>query len=146
MGLRMKILIWGSLKNPIFTGWLHKTNIKKRLPKKGGLGSFIDLRGEGTLSKGERRMNACLLINLSLLINVFVISLCKASVATIKSYFSVLSLQSQLLAFNLNPLQQQNFNYQLSVPLVTSIQLEVINCNTSVPGLQSQAFLCNTSV
>ena len=94
--------------------------------------------------------NACLLINLSLLINVFanvfIIPLCKASVATIKFQSSVSSLQSQLFAFSPNPLQQQNFNCQLSVPSVTTIQLEVFSCKSSVPGLQSQAFLCNTSV
>ena len=46
-----KFYYGSSLKNLIFRGWLCKTNIKGGLPKKGGLDSFIDLRGE--LSKGE---------------------------------------------------------------------------------------------
>ena len=52
MGLRVQILIWGSLKNPVSRGWLHKTNTKEGLLKKRGLDSFLDLR-EG-LRKRER--------------------------------------------------------------------------------------------
>ena len=46
MLLRMKTLIfWGSLKNPTFRGVSPKTNIEGGLPKKRGLGKFVDLRG-----------------------------------------------------------------------------------------------------
>ena len=54
MVLKMKNFnFWGgSLKNPTFMGrGSRKTNIEGRLPKKGGLGQFADLRGGGGLAR-----------------------------------------------------------------------------------------------
>ena len=51
MGLRMKNFnifggsFWCSLKNPILGGGSRKTNVEGKLPKKGGLGQYADLRG-----------------------------------------------------------------------------------------------------
>ena len=84
---------------------------------------------------GWRMPNFSLLINV--FANVYMIYLCKLSVATIKSSPSVP---------NLKPFQLQNFNCYLPVPSVTSIPLEAFKCNTSVPSLPSQAFLYNISV
>ena len=76
--------------------------------------------------------NACLLINLSLLINVFanvfMISLCKAVIATIKSQSSDPILQSQPLTFSRNSL--------LSVPTTFSRKTLIASCLS----LRSQAF------
>ena len=81
---------------------------------------------------------ACLLINLSLLINVFVnvfmSSLGKASVATIKSQSSVPSLQSQPLTFSPNS--------SLSVPTAFISKTSIASCLS----LWSQAFSWKSSV
>ena len=98
--------------------WLHKTNIKGGLPKKGGL--YV----------------------IYVLTNVFMISLCKTSVATIKSWSSVPSLQSQSLTFSPNSSLSipAPFSRKSSIASCLSLRSQSFSWKSLVATPQSQAF------
>ena len=94
--------------------------------------------------------NACLLINFSLLINVlsnvFMTSLCKASVATIKAQSSVPTIH-----FQSQPPSVAKLRLPLVCPFshkhsVGSLQLQYLSPRPSVPSFPSQQFSLNWSV